>query len=488
MEGESAREGRAQLAFRIAGIAFTVVMAADMLSGLFAAPMEYIYWTLLWAVAGVLLICCPQRFCTLLLRPRMAVPGTFQEEVLRIGIAIIGIYALLAAATCVFVGFPSQLTVVIIRGAIYAAFAFLAFARLDGCVSALKPRLAVRETMATRSVRLLAVGLMLLGILTLMSHLGRLSNSIALQLSMPQATLPVSSGLELESPSVWQIVLQASVTSGIGLALAGGLILWPGLLASLFERMKKPAELDGLVSRASHRTYVFLALHVSILFLAGCCMPQLLRWSSDLWYVSDLDVRMFGMVFAFGPAISIIIGVAAALGLWLLVVWVVRKLSRIGGGKRLPCPPEDVGAALRTMEVGITIVALYHASGSIFSVYSGQRSPIVLSVVWLLVLALRGNIARLICSGTDGRGAPARARRASDLYPWLILLGVFFVARDWPNGWWLAIGLSSGVRVVTSIRVIPGIVLILGARWFSWWLSYDRLIPKIWPRATSGTA
>ncbi len=117
-------------------------------------------------------------------------------------------------------------------------------------------------------------------------------------------------------------------------------------------------------------------------------------------------------------------------------------------------------------------------------------SSLLAGIASIGLLLFRSDIAALAVRGDVQGGVLTRPRRADALYPWLVLLGVWFlfidvtVALGWAGASAFGIEYPSFVPPVLAVR---GPILIFGARWLSEKLSFGRVIPRIWrgPRAAA---
>ncbi|MFO8008580.1 MAG: hypothetical protein R6V05_12690 [Candidatus Brocadiia bacterium] len=188
------------------------------------------------------------------------------------------------------------------------------------------------------------------------------------------------------------------------------------------------------------------------------------------WSVPGVVARVVWGVFATG-----LVGCAVAFIWGPMARWLAARIYS---------PPADGGARRASgrliLEAGITLLVLWHVVSRAFSIHLAQ-SPygVVKWFFWsqwrhwlapaltLILLAFRGDIARIWMPGPAPEGPPTGQHRAAALHPWLVLLGVWTLFRSVPTAAIASLQLATGIplllepiRPMVLVRVALGIILV----------------------------
>ena len=494
------RQEKAKLTLRIAGAALIVWILPHLYLSIrqFVAmgfrPKDapvllwlLVDWPLLTALMGVVLLLLPGRVARQIFRGEEDRPLSQPEELLQIGIFLIGIVAVPAWVSLMLLALlapPPQLGF-LVSGVIFAAVAFWMLVFPGRLRKALSPRMAVAAESSRTPAPLLALGFLLLGLYFCTSKVSSIVGPVVVVL----ATRPPDDW----APGAFRHYLLAGIVSnGLALIAAFVLLLWAGPLASLLAgRANGQEEAEQTYAKPGPRTYFELALFVGVTYLFFRCLPHLVRSPIFAWQGTAALGALAHFVAA--PAI------AAALVFFLAG----RLLPKIAG-LLYPTEPGGVAAGHAMGEAAITILALYFSTDYLLhyhlirqiaiagswqpQIYLFELARLLPGLASLGILAFRGDLAHLARRPKREEQVFSRRALARMLRPWLALLGMFLVLSDGPPALYWAgaklLGLqpgAPGVPYLPRLGFVPGFVFILAAGTLSRWLSFGRLVPKIWP-------
>ena len=512
MGDDMTKSEKAELAFRIAGLVLivsglsylpTIWLIVRPLVSRSAGSSGTAFSTLALIspyaspfVLGACLMLFPQGVSAWLIRPARALSESTTEEMLHIGLVILGVLCLWSIGIVLMqllaiLMAPSSPTAQEGVPAALCSFAVIPPLGLYLIICLrhlrlfLSARAAVRDGTPGTPSATLATGFILIGSYYCIRKLvGVLT--WAFQAIMP----PVFAA---EHPRIfWPWLIASLIGSGVGLIMSAGLVIFAGKLAGWLAPRAEPSSEEGSSSNALHerRSYMEIALSVSVVYLFARFVVSLVRSPFFGWHGTEVI-----------GALAHLLAVPAAVAVpvfFLTGRHAPRVAERFYPGEAVH---REDGTKHVMLEVCITIVALYfathyvcHSAGrhvsfdstSIEWAWHLSFEHLLAGIVSLLMLVLRSDIAWLLHRYEGVSPTIGSVRRASALRPWLILLGVWFVLADAPGiVTWTGEVLSLGtVPSVPPLRAVPGVFFIFGAGWLSQKLSYGRVIPRIWATKT----
>ncbi len=290
------------------------------------------------------------------------------------------------------------------------------------------------------------------------------------------------------SPGEQRMLLAERVTNG-GLVLML-VVVCVGFLAEIASRgaRRGPAPPGGRVLPTPPGAWVCLT--AAILLGAFYHLPPAIRALVELWPVGwsvpGAVARVVWGIVATGLA-----GCAVAFVWGPIARWLAARVYR---------PDPDEGAerasARLILEVGITLLVLWHLISRTFGVYSVRLASEdwewsfwlgwhywLAPALTLILLAFRGDIARIWMRPGGPEELQAGRRRAAALYPWLVLLGVWTLFRSVPSAAVSTIQRATGIQLVLGserpmllVQVALGAVLVVLAGPLSRLLSFGPIL------------
>ena len=493
---------RRELAFRIGGVALctmavaqaplairmlgSVIRAAHGDTGILAVLLVA-RATVLMPAFGMWLLFFPRAACRVLLGSRAGGDYPRAEDTVQIGTALLAICFLSAVGSFVLLGFVEfdVLASVLSIVAIAVTIALYLLGRWGRPRALIARRMDTGRGAPSWSLDLVAMGIGMIG-------LYRCALS-PYQVAGSAVGLVRSAGESYGADYPIRLVhLTSLVQSTCGGVLAVALVLWSGRLAGWLVRGRRPDEEPaGPTLEARPGTWFEVSLLVAVAYLFSRYLVHLVPSHLFLW-AGTVALRAFVHLLVLPAAVAIAVFYVAA----LLAPKLARRLyaDEPGPAKRETEPARlifEVGLAV--LAVNFMLMYLSAGAGDIltrlsvsekWAILRGHPASLVAGIASIGLLCLRSDIAALALRGDVEGGVLTRPRRAAALYPWLVLLGVWFLFIDvkLALGWSAASAFGVGFPFCPPVLAFRGPLLIFAARWLSEKLSFGPLIPRIWRR------
>lgn len=441
-------------------------------------------------LGGALLIGFARPISSRLLKPSETGPEPLPQELLRIGLVVLGVYWLFWMVVVLPLALHSSEVAHLMSFAPVGAIAllFLAWPRLPASV--LYRRVAVPGRHEAGRPAMLALGIAMLCTYFALRSMGGIASTVSLMLTQEAAAVE-------QIAVIWRWLVDNLLIGSGGLILVVIVAFYAGRLGAWLGGPRGPAEERSLPRvRLSGSVYLTLAIFVSVAYLFVYHLRYLVRSPLFAWRGTEAVGALAHL--AVVPTVVAIAAFALAgrygwrLGAWL---WSRESAEQQDGPS---------GAALIVAEVGITVAALLAVTNCFARVATAKLWEVLPSAgvlgAWRIghylpagvaaagMLLFRSDLAWLLCRRSVAPQPVSPLWRASLLRPWIVLLGFWFVLTDgattllWIGRVFFLAEPSGGPR----LSVAAGLLLIFAAPWLSDKLSYGRLLPRLWP-ARPGT-
>ena len=461
---------RAELVFKVAGLAFLFMCAGVLVQVFGGAHAISVWWGHIWssrgggltlmflaqwvplAAVGLVLLFFSGAFANLFI-PAPEIPSRSScLEIIHLGVILVGVLTVASAGVMVFPYPLMALPYVVVAGVLIAYG--------DTPAEWLFRRWGGREDEPSVEPALLAIGLGFLGASTCLT----VAMSLLLLAASPYLWMKGNAPVNLMMCVEWALSLAMWL---VLMVFAGGVSKWFGCRPGL------PSGWQGSAMRRVKWFEVAFIVGIGWLFVSksGPVFGSMLGRALD---VKDVGLQLLAVLGVVGCVLVPLLAAA----------WGGARFAGLFYREQEERPEGEAEASGLVFEVAVTIVAVVTLVRMVPLLPFADKSdswlfPVAFSVV---LLVLRGDIAlRMVARTGAVRRAPAE-RFSAALRPWLIMVGVWLVLTRAPGllvvGRWRTSGVSEHWVVEQLFMCAVGAVLVFASKPLSRLFSYGPLLSR----------